>query len=137
MVGKRLIFAAIGLIMTMVAIIGVWLPGVPTTFPLLVAIWAFGRSSERLGRWLERIPLLRHAFIEARRFEREKTIAWRVKLVAQASAWSSALIVGLLAHSIILSAILVLLAVICSAFMLSIPTRSTEVKPESYLTDEP
>lgn len=123
MVGKRLIYGAIGVVATIVAIIGVWLPGVPTTMPLLVALWAFGKSSPKLQRRLEKLPLLRHALAEAHRFEREKSVSWQVKLISQACAWASAIVVGFLTQSVIITSILVALAIVCTGFMLYIPTR--------------
>jgi uncharacterized membrane protein YbaN (DUF454 family) len=120
---KRIIFACIGSVATLVAVLGVWLPGVPTTMPLLIALWAFSKSSARLERALERVPLLRHALLEARRFERERSIAWQVKLVAQVSAWTSAVVVGLLTRSLTIAVILGMVAVSCTIFMIYIPTR--------------
>jgi len=41
-----------GLLFVGIAYIGILLPGVPTTFPALVALWFFSRSSRRLEHWL-------------------------------------------------------------------------------------
>jgi len=43
---------ALGVVCTAVGIVGVVLPGLPGTVFLLVAVWAFSRSSERFHRWL-------------------------------------------------------------------------------------
>jgi uncharacterized membrane protein YbaN (DUF454 family) len=91
----RLIYIAIGSLATLLAIAGAMLPGLPATPFLLIALWAFARSSERLLGWLERLPLLRHALIEARRFEERRTIRREVKLTAIGTAWASVLITGL------------------------------------------
>ena len=58
---KRLILITAGLAATGLAVLGVILPGLPTTPFLLVALWAFARSSDRLYGWLEHIPLLKSA----------------------------------------------------------------------------
>lgn len=120
---KKIIYGIIGIIATFVAVIGVWLPGVPTTMPLLIALWAFGKSSSRLERRLEQLPILRHALKEAHRFERERTISWQIKLIAQVSAWGSAITVGLLTQSVSLGIILGMIAIACTLFMIYIPTR--------------
>jgi len=91
----RLAYIAIGAIATALAIAGAVLPGLPTTPFVLVALWAFSRSSQRLLDWLERIPLLRAALIEARRFEEKRTIRPGVKLTAITVAWGSVLMTGL------------------------------------------
>jgi uncharacterized membrane protein YbaN (DUF454 family) len=92
----KLAYIIIGNIATALAIAGALLPGLPTTPFLLIALWAFARSSERLLGWLERIPLLREALVEARRFEERRTIRREVKVTAIATAWGSVLLTGLL-----------------------------------------
>ena len=49
---RRAVLTAVGLLFTALAIIGVFLPLVPTTPFLLVAVWCFARSSPRLHRWI-------------------------------------------------------------------------------------
>lgn len=121
--GKRLLFGIIGLIATALGIAGVWLPGLPTTVFILIALWAFSKSSDRLHRWLTRIPLLAPAIKEAERFSRERTLDFRVKLVSQGCAWLSFVVVTLLSRQLLISIILGLLAVFCSIFMWRVPTK--------------
>ena len=131
MAGKRLLFATIGLLATSVAVVGVWLPGVPTVPPLIIALWAFSRSSERLSRWLKRLPVFAQALVEAERFERERTISWQVKLIAQSSAWTSTLVVYVVTRSALLTAIVAMVAISCSIFMTTIPTSNRRLTEES------
>jgi uncharacterized membrane protein YbaN (DUF454 family) len=49
---KRAIYLTIGVIMLAIAIVGVWLPLIPTTGPVLLAAWCFARSSERFDQWM-------------------------------------------------------------------------------------
>ena len=42
----------LGLVSTALGIVGVFVPGLPTTIFLIVALWAFSRSSDRLKMWL-------------------------------------------------------------------------------------
>lgn len=79
----------VGVVATALAIAGAVLPGLPTTPFLLVALWAFARSSQRLHDRLQTIALLRHGLTEARRFEERGTIRLRIKLLALTMAWSS------------------------------------------------
>ena len=65
----RLVLLLIGSIATALAVAGAVLPGLPTTPFLIVALWAFARSSDRLYAWLQRVPLLQAALVEAHRFE--------------------------------------------------------------------
>ncbi len=52
----RYLMIAFGWLCVGVGIIGVVVPGLPTTVFLLIAAWAFSRSSERFQRWLIEHP---------------------------------------------------------------------------------
>lgn len=93
---SKLLYILIGSLATALAIAGVLLPGLPATPFLLVALWAYARSSPWLLSKLETLPLLRHALIEAKRFEERRAIRRGVKLTAVSMAWGSVLITGLL-----------------------------------------
>lgn len=122
----RLGYIVIGSSATLLAIAGAMLPGLPTTPFLIVALWAYARSSERLLAWLEGLPLLRHALIEARRFEERRTIRRGVKLTAVTTAWGSVLLTGLASgfSSPLLIGVVAALAVGGSVAMWWFPTES-------------
>lgn len=119
--GKRLVYGAIGLIATVLAIIGVILPGVPSTIFILIALWAFSNSSERLHKWMLRIPLLRTAIREARRFQRERTVDFRVKIISQFCSWASFVFVSVTLQNLVVSIFVLAAAVSCSIFMIVTP----------------
>ena len=87
---RRLALRALGLAATGLAIAGVVLPIVPTTPFLLVAVWAFGRSSPRLEAWLRDHPRLGPP-LEG--WEQRRAIPRPAKAVAVASLPASALLV--------------------------------------------
>jgi uncharacterized membrane protein YbaN (DUF454 family) len=91
---RRAVLVVVGCVAAALAVAGALLPGLPATPFLLVALWAFARSSETLYSWLERLPLLRSALAEARRFEAERIVRAPVKLTALSFAWGSVLVVG-------------------------------------------
>lgn len=113
-----------GLGATLLAIAGTVLPGLPTTPFLLVALWAFARSSDRLYGWLERIPLLRSALAEAHRFEQRRAIRMPVKIFAVSVAWTMALVTGLTfgPERPILFAVIIAAVLSGTIFMYVIPT---------------
>lgn len=122
---KKILYALLGLLCTGLGIVGIWLPGLPTTVFVLIALWAFSKSSQRLYGWFTRIPLLKHAIHESHRFQREGTLAPRVKFISQGSAWLSFAIVTALTQNMILAVILALVALSCSIFMYIVPSSQT------------
>jgi uncharacterized membrane protein YbaN (DUF454 family) len=121
---KRWIMAAVGCVATALAVAGAILPGLPTTPFLLVALWAFARSSDALHARLHRIPLLRHALDEAHRFEERRCVRPAVKVFAIAVAWTSVALTAIAsgtARPVLLGAVAAA-ALGGTAFMLWIPS---------------
>jgi len=54
---KRYLYLALGFICVGLGFVGIFVPGLPTTIFVLVAAWAFSRSSERFERWLLEHPI--------------------------------------------------------------------------------
>jgi uncharacterized membrane protein YbaN (DUF454 family) len=120
----KYVLVAVGCLATVLAIAGAVLPGLPTTPFLLIALWAFARSNERLYNWLARVPLLRAGLAEARRFEEKRAVRPAVKLVAVSTAWSSVLLVALASGGArpILLAATAMAAIAATAFMAWVPS---------------
>ena len=118
------ILIAVGILATGLALLGAILPGLPTTPFLIVALWAFARSSERMARGLERIPLFRSALAEARRFEQRGAVRLRIKLTAMTFAWGSVAITGVGVATLSSPVFIVVLCAAAAAtlFMIWIPT---------------
>ena len=49
---RKTLWIGLGLFFVGCAYIGVLLPGVPTTFFVILAAWAFSKSSEKFNKWL-------------------------------------------------------------------------------------
>ncbi len=54
---RRALFATLGVLLVAIGIIGVFVPGLPTTEFILAASYLFARSSPRLHGWLEGNPV--------------------------------------------------------------------------------
>ena len=84
MIGRaaRLGYIALGVVCVGLGVIGAFLPVMPTTVFLLIAVWAFSKSSLRLENWL----------LEHKRFG-PRLVAWRtnrvIPLPAKLAAWGS------------------------------------------------
>lgn len=135
MTGKRIAYISLGIIATGLGILGIFLPGLPTTVFILIALWAFSQSSPRLHHWLTKLPILRDTLQEIDRFQKEKNLPLRTKLISQGAAWISCVACTIIFQSLALSIILGLAAISCSAYMASIPTRPATKPAESDSLD--
>lgn len=73
------LYLLVGLLFLGIGIVGVFLPLIPTTGPLLVAAFAFARSSERLHEWLTTHPRFGRFISD---FQSGRGIPLRTKVVA-------------------------------------------------------
>lgn len=83
---KRAALLVVGLILGAIGFVGVFLPGIPTTGPVLGAAYCFTKSSPRLEKWLRRHRWFQHCFTFA---ERCKQNPVRTRFVALLSMWTS------------------------------------------------
>ena len=115
----RAIYIVVGFTSVGLAALGALLPGLPTTVFLLVALWAFSRSSDRLHGWVTRRPLFREALVHVERYHAERTISRGVKIVAVSCAWASValFLLGRGLEPSVTAVLLVLLAMACTIFM--------------------
>jgi uncharacterized membrane protein YbaN (DUF454 family) len=81
---KRTIYIAAGGSCTGLGVIGIFVPGLPTTVFLLMASYFFARSSPRLHRWLVENPKL-GPFLK-RAGKREMTL--QSKITSLAGMWA-------------------------------------------------
>lgn len=84
----RWLYVALGLAALVTGVVGIFLPLLPTTPLLLVALWAFSKSSRRLHQWLYHHPRLGPGL---RRWRNHRVIPVRVK----ATAWTAMLLSNL------------------------------------------
>jgi uncharacterized protein len=115
----RAVYIAVGLCSLGLAVLGALLPGLPTTVFLLIALWAFSRSSVRLHGWVKRMPLFRDALVHVERYHAERSISRGVKMVAVTCAWASVALffLGRGLEPSLTALVLVLLAMSCTIFM--------------------
>ena len=105
----RWLYLGLGASCTGLGVAGAFLPVLPTTPFLLVAVWAFGRSSPRLQRWLLDHPRFGTPL---RAFAEHRVIPLKVKCIALPAMFSSvAIVLGIAPHPlwVLLHASLVLM----------------------------
>lgn len=125
----RSVYIVVGLSSMGLAVLGALLPGLPTTVFLLIALWAFSRSSERMHAWVKRMPIFREALVHVERYHAERSISRGVKTVAVSCAWASVALffLGRGLQPSLMALVLVLLAMSCTIFMAM--TRTAAQQP--------
>jgi uncharacterized membrane protein YbaN (DUF454 family) len=103
------------------ALVGIVLPGIPVTFPTLLAAYFFARSSPRFDRWLvnHRVfgPIVRD-------WRAGAGFTLRAKAIATCAIGASFLLTGVTVfHTGIGRLLWALLAVILRAYVLTRPTK--------------
>jgi uncharacterized membrane protein YbaN (DUF454 family) len=95
----RLLLIAFGCLCVATGIVGIFIPGLPTTIFLIIALWAFTRSSPRLEGWLLGHPRLGPPL---RAWRRHGAIPRRAKVLAVAMIATSWIVVALATDSLLL-----------------------------------
>lgn len=106
------------------AMIGAVLPGMPTTVFLIIALWAFTRSSPRLQRWLYQHPRFGKA---VRDWDRHGVIPPRAKRLAALSMLLSLALIAEFAGSWTLTACVGVVMALVMLFILTRPSHASAV----------
>ena len=119
----RPLYFVLGLVMVGLGIIGVFLPIMPTTIFLIVAAWAFARSSPRLHNWLYDHPRFGQSL---RDWNRHGVIPPRAKFWAITAQAASLGVVALLTRSPWLTVAVGLCLLGAMLFIISRPSQPTD-----------
>jgi uncharacterized membrane protein YbaN (DUF454 family) len=127
---RRTVYAALGVVSVGLAIVGVFVPGLPTTVFVIVASYLFARSSPALEGWLERNRWL-GPFLQ--RFRETKGMSSRTKTLALVSMWAGvALSVRALTAAGVIAQLFVLLLGLVGTVAILFYVRTT-VRREPFL----
>lgn len=131
----RWLLIGLGVAATITGVIGIFLPVLPTTPFLLVATWAFARSSPRLHVWLRGHPRL-GAYV--RDWEDAGVVPVRAKLLSVVMMGASLFVVGYAgrAPTVGLGAMAVGMATV-AAWLLSRPSRRPEAAAQGVANELP
>lgn len=101
---KRHAYLVLGWLCVGLGIIGAFLPLMPTTVFLLIAAWAFSRSSPRWHRWLREHDRFGHLIRGWEEHHAMPARAKRIAWIALAISWSAtALVLGPLSLASLIS----------------------------------
>jgi uncharacterized membrane protein YbaN (DUF454 family) len=129
---RRALLIGLGTTTLGLGIAGMFLPGVPTTVFLLITIGCYTRSSERMYRWVLSRPWLQRPLQTAFAFKQKGSLPVRVKLLAQAVAWSSVVLTVFTGARPIIQLITVAFAASCTVAMAIIKTEGTDASARAW-----
>jgi hypothetical protein len=121
----RLGYLALGVVCVGLGIVGAFLPVMPTTVFMLIAVWAFSKSSARLERWLLDHPKFGPRIHEWRA---HRTIPLPVKLTAWGSMAASLTVMFLVGASSIAIAGAASVMLIGAVYIASRPSKPPTVQ---------
>ncbi len=127
---KKVVFIILGSICTLVGIIGIFIPVLPTTPLLLLAAWLFVRSSDNLYNWLINHRILG---IYIKSYVKYRGVDMKYKIFAISMVWITILFSTTLVNSVYLK---ILLIVIMLGVTLHISSLRTLTKEEVMALEE-
>ncbi len=101
----RAFWLAVGLLALALGCVGVVVPLLPTTPFLLLAVFAFAQSSERLHVWLIEHPILGTFIEDWRRYGAINRRAKLASVVSMAAVFATSLIMGLATPVLVVQAV--------------------------------
>ena len=121
---SKIILLALGWICVSLGFIGIFVPGLPTTIFLIIALWAFTKSSKTLRLWLlnhKRFgPILRN-------WQEYKVVPLRAKILMVILQIFVVIIVQYTFDNLIITFGLTIILVTVALYVISLPSRVPEV----------
>ena len=120
---KRIILISLGWLCVGLAFVGVFVPGIPTTIFLIIALWAFTKSSEKLRLWLlnhKRFgPILNN-------WQEHKVVPRRAKILMVVLMSLAVILFYYSLQSLILTIGLIIILVSVAIYVISLPSKVPE-----------
>ena len=117
---KKIILITIGWLCVGLAFVGTFVPGIPTTIFLIVALWAFARSSKKFHSWLlnhKRFgPILQN-------WESHKIVPRNAKILMVILQISAVIIFHYSLQNIYLTVLLIITLIFVARYVLSLPSE--------------
>ena len=120
---KRIILLSLGWLCVGLGFVGVFVPGIPTTIFLIIALWAFTKSSKKLRDWLlnhKRFgPILNN-------WQEHKVVPRRAKILMVVLMSLAVILFYYSSQSLILTIGLIIILVSVAIYVISIPSKIPE-----------
>ena len=117
---KKIILLSIGWICVGLGFIGIFVPGLPTTIFLIVALWAFTKSSKKLRIWL-----LNHKKFGPflRDWQEHRVVPLRAKILMVILQTCVVIMVHYTFNNLFITIGLIVILVLVSWYVLSLPSK--------------
>ena len=116
----RYFLIGLGWLCVGVAFIGIFTPGIPTTPLLLVALWAFAKTSKRFHSWLlnhKRFgPILNN-------WEKHKVVPKNAKIIMVILQTFAVIMLYITTKSLLFSGLLAVLLIFVAWYVISLPSN--------------
>ena len=120
---KRTILISLGWLCVGLAFVGVFVPGIPTTIFLIIALWAFTKSSEKLRHWLlnhKRFgPILNN-------WQEHKVVPRRAKILMVVLMSLAVILFYYSSQSLIFTIGLIIILTLVASYVISLPSKIPE-----------
>ena len=121
---KKLILLIVGWSCVCFGFVGIFIPGIPTTIFLIIALWAFARSSKRFHAWLlnhQRFgPILRN-------WESHKVVPIKAKIVMVILQILVVIMVQYTFNSLFVTVALLIVLILVAWYVISLPSKTPEM----------
>ena len=117
---KRLILITLGWICVGLGFVGIFVPGIPTTIFLIIALWAFTKTSKKLRNWLlhhKRFgPILSN-------WQEHKVVPRRAKILMVTLMILSVILFHYSLQNLYLTAGLIIILVSVAIYVIALPSK--------------
>ena len=116
----RIILLSLGLLCVGLAFIGIFIPGIPTTPFLIVALWAFAQSSKKFHAWL-----LNHKRFGKvlRNWESHKVVPIKAKILMVILQITAVAMIQYSLNNIFITIGLAVLLLCVASYVISLPSK--------------
>ena len=120
---KRIILISLGWFCVGLGFIGIFVPGIPTTIFLIIALWAFTKSSKKLRDWLLNHkkfgPILNN-------WQQHKVVPRRAKILMVVLMSLASILFYYSLQNLYLTIGLVIILVLVAIYVISLPSKIPE-----------
>ena len=117
---KKIILITLGWLCVCLGFIGIFVPGIPTTIFLIIALWAFARSSKKFHSWLlnhRRFGPILH------NWQTHKVVPRKAKILMVILQISAVIIIHYSINNVLITFGLAVILILVASYVLLLPSK--------------